>query len=143
MSSCSNFIINTFFWHSGQLRIEDEEAQVIGWMSENIPKESTILSEKPVNSHFSRGLGSMTNCHIHYFYNVFPSSLFSDGIDFDNLDEIFDFIFDKKINYFVHNLDFDIVLSNGTRFIEDWLIPNFYNVFLYEYGGLTVYYASF
>lgn len=143
VSSCSNFIINTFFWHSGQLRIEDEEAQVIGWMSENIPKESTILSEKPVNSHFSRGLGSMTNCHIHYFYNVFPSSLFSDGIDFDNLDEIFDFIFDKKINYFVHNLDFDIVLSNGTRFIEDWLIPNFYNVFLYEYGGLTVYYASF
>ena len=42
----SNTIVSGFFWHNIENHLSDEDAHVVGWISENIPRGSKILITK-------------------------------------------------------------------------------------------------
>jgi len=42
----SNTIISGFYWHNIEYHLSDEDAHIVGWISENIPRRSNILIAK-------------------------------------------------------------------------------------------------
>ncbi|MFX1311076.1 MAG: hypothetical protein ACFFHD_00475 [Promethearchaeota archaeon] len=140
--SFSNIFIVGVFWDSSKLRIEDNQAQVIGWISENIPRESKILIEKnrDPNYHFKRAIGSIGMCHVHYFEEIFPNYIYS--INFSDYENEVNNLREKEIKYLIFSINNESWYPIISEFIWIVLIPNFYNVSLFEYKNLAIFYAS-
>ena len=79
--SFSSFILGGMYWactyKSGYLGYSDSEAQMIGWISENIPHGSNISID---NSHLSKGLQIMAGCNTYYINEQIEAALEKAGV---------------------------------------------------------------
>ena len=76
--SFSRIICNSLYWYNVQWYVEDEEAQMLGYISENIPKDSNILVDRRV---FERYLYSLTFCNFYWIWDEEAKAHDSDDSD--------------------------------------------------------------
>ncbi|MFX0135448.1 MAG: hypothetical protein ACFFDN_17525, partial [Candidatus Hodarchaeota archaeon] len=69
--SCSNLIITGIIISDAHNREDDEDIEIIGWMSEHLPYGSTILIEK--NYIIRLGIHSFSYAYFHYISDYFES----------------------------------------------------------------------
>jgi len=112
--------------------INDEEAMTIGWISENIPPDSKIV---------------ITNfpyqCAITMTYSTvfYADEIFNNNNPLNEQQLIF--LITSNIRYIIISREFISQSSNVSIFINEYLIPNFYNVTLYQNREFNVSYAPF
>ena len=113
--SLSNTIISGIFWNNYDEAIfKDEEAQVIGWVGQNIPRGSNILVE---NSKMYTGLAVMAFCKTYYISEVFDGKL--------SIKQNIDRLKSKGIQY--------LILSKYNEAKYEMLVLNYYKIKLFEY----------
>ena len=124
-------------WYgSKKCRLEDSDVLVIGWASENLPRNSKIMTE--ANFDVERGLQTMTYCRIYYIYKEFKDNV----NETENVDRINN-LKEKEIKYILISKDYLERSSSLASFIKNYLIPNFYNQSEYENSDYIVNYAPY
>jgi len=134
--SFSNLIFAGVWAGNIKNRPDDEEIEIISWMSEHIPRDSTFLIES--NYVIEVGIISMVNGWYHYIHHWFKS----DYNETENINVIEDLI-DNELEYLLVSKDFLNENSNRSRFIKIYLIPYFYNESEYQTRNLRLYYAPY
>ncbi len=132
----SGLITSGMWYGSDKYRVRNNKIRIIGYVSENIPHKSKILTED--DPHIMQGLYSMTSCrpfkiseHIKEEYNEIQ---LNDRIQsFKN----------HEIKYLIVSEDLLSQTTNVSRFIKNRLIPEFYNETEYETSDWTIYYAPY
>ena len=131
--SCYSSIITTaMYWgrNKGDATVTDDQAQVIGWVSQNVPDGSTILTEKDYN--IFHGIETMTSCNYFHVRELLWA--------FRDYEFNLDWIKKKNITY--------AILYNGTHpeihptvsdFIDNYLTKVYLGEVIYQYGNLIVY----
>ena len=121
---------------SEENKIGDNEVLVIGWASENLPRNSRILIEG--NFDLERGLQTMTYCKIFHISKEFNEN----ANETENIEEIED-LEERDIKYLLVSKDYLEKSTSLSSFIRRYLIPNFYNESKYENPEYLVYYAPY
>ncbi|MFX1443901.1 MAG: hypothetical protein ACFFHV_10845 [Promethearchaeota archaeon] len=115
---------------------KDEEIELLSWMSENIPLDSNFLID---NDYIIRiGIFSMVNGRYFFIKDYFKS----DYNETENIERIDDLI-DDNIEYLLIHEDLLYDSSNSSRFIRNYLIPNFYNESEHRTTHYRLYYAPY
>ncbi|NVM35973.1 MAG: hypothetical protein HWN81_10275 [Candidatus Lokiarchaeota archaeon] len=136
VSSYSGIIITGLSFGIPNYRITDDKIEVIGWVSENIPYNSSILIYNDFHIRYS--VRSMTKC-----YGYYINSIFNNEYNQTELIWQINYLKKNKIKYALISHDFISYYLNLSTFVNGYLIPNFYNNTLYQSGDLTLYYAPF
>jgi len=135
-SSFSGIVITGFVYGNSNFRYTDTQIETLGWISENIPIHSGIV----VGDNFFMGVGtdSITFVRQYFFYDIFE-------VEYNETKciEQIGYLKNKTIQYAVISQFFISYYLNKSDFTNNFLIPNFYNVTLYQYGDLSVHYAPF
>jgi hypothetical protein len=134
--SYSNLIYAGIWYGNTKNKPNDEEIKLLGWMSENIDRESNILIEE--DYFIRRGIFSMVNGRNYFIDDIFES----DETVTENLEEI-DYLIDNEIEYLLIHEDLLYGSSNMSKFIRNYLRPNFYNESEYETEHYILYYAPY
>ncbi len=99
----------------------NEEAQIIGWTSKNIPKDSEILITRwQFRERLEKDLYLYKTYYIHEVMN---------NTNY-NIEELIGNLTSQKIYYFIFDKQYE------SKYIE--LLNNFYTIKLYEYGSFSV-----
>ena len=143
------------YWGNSDRQLLEEELELLGWLSENLEKDSNILTEVYLFRAI-RYIGGAFNTS--YFDTIFE---FTDNMDFESYGEsIINSVLKKyRFQYYIHydyeflekNLyDYRItsfyysINPNISLFIENILISNFYNITSYEImNKITLYYSPY
>ncbi|MEE9379292.1 MAG: hypothetical protein V3V33_14810 [Candidatus Lokiarchaeia archaeon] len=134
--SYSGIIITGLGFAIPNYRITDDKIEVIGWASENIPYNTSILIYKDFQLRY--GIRSMTKG-----YGYFIESIFKDEYNQTELIWQIDHLKINRIKYALISQNYITHYLNISTFINGYLIPNFYNNTIHQYGDLTLYYAPF
>jgi hypothetical protein len=118
-------------------KIKNEEVQVIGWISENVPIDSKFLLyeyDYPIR------LGIMTSnsYDIYYIDDIFPSDY-----NYTELINEIEFLMENEIEYLIVREDYLSETNDEVFFVNTYLIPHFYNDSLYESDNYELYYAPY
>ena len=132
----SGLTIAGMWYGSDKHRQKRSDILVIGWASENLPRNSKILIEKTYD--IERGLKTMTYCRIYYI----NTELEEDVNETVNIERIRD-LKKAKIKYLLISKDYLEKSSSLASFIKNYLIPYFYNQSEYENSDYIVYYAPY
>ncbi|MHA1294346.1 MAG: hypothetical protein ACTSQJ_17010, partial [Promethearchaeota archaeon] len=132
----SNALIAGIYWGSGKKRFKNYEVQIIGWSIDNIPENSKILVDDYIT--LKTHLRDINKWEIYSIDDVFDEN----NNESQNLEQI-KYIREKNIQYAILYKHPYYINEDLFNFLENFLIPNYYNETLYEYGELAVYYASF
>ncbi|MFX0025461.1 MAG: hypothetical protein ACFE8M_03540 [Candidatus Hermodarchaeota archaeon] len=135
-SSFSGIIITGFDYGNPNFRYTETQIETLDWISKNIPIHSGII----VGDNFFMGVGtdSITFIRQYFFYEIFKA-------DFNETKCVqqIGFLKNATIQYAVISQFFISYFLNKSDFTNNILIPNFYNVSLYQNGDLSVYYAPY
>ena len=134
--SYSGIIITGLGFAIPNYRITDDKIEVIGWVSENIPYNTSILIYKDFQLRY--GVRSMTKG-----YGYFIESIFKDEYNQTELIWQIDHLKINRIKYAIISQNYITHYLNISTFINGYLISNFYNNTIYQSGDLTLYYAPF
>jgi len=135
--SYSNIVISSGEWSYRDRKVRDSEANVIGWVSENLPDGSNIVVDNRYPLY--RGIDVMTKCNPFYINFIFEE-------DMNNLEYIeqINYLKSMKMKYLIIQTGYIYLDSNLSSFVDEYLIPNFYNECLYDYMDMmAVYYAPY
>ncbi|MEE9379668.1 MAG: hypothetical protein V3V33_16710, partial [Candidatus Lokiarchaeia archaeon] len=124
--SLSNLIITGMHRGNTSRKLYYDQAQVIGWISDNIPPSSNILLQNhyyPLRSAITR----ISKLDVYYV---------SDFSNFEGHRKILEFMRNESIHYALLHDDEVNYLKNHYPFS---IIPDVYNIILYSYNNLTVY----
>jgi len=134
--SFSGIVFTGILYGNANFRYSDDQIDTLSWISENIPIHSGIV----VGDNFFMGVGtdSITFVRQYFFYNIFEA-------DFNQTKciEQIGYLKNKTIQYAVISQFFISYYLNKSEFTNNILIPNFYNVTLYQNGDLSVHYAPY
>ncbi len=134
--SFSGVIITGVIYGNSNFRYTDNQITTLEWVSENVPIHSGVL----VGDNFFMGVGikTITFVNQYFMYDIFE-------VDFNETQCIqqIEYLKNETIQYAVLSQFFISYYLNKTDFTNNILIPQFYNVSLYHYGDLSVYYAPF
>ena len=137
--SLTNTIISGIWWNNIDWVISDDEAQIIGWVSENVPRNSKILIDR--RGHFKHSLYDASFSTAMFIDDIIEKA-FSDG-DNDRryLTTIFNYLKLNNFKYYIYSKENTIHKSETEKYIdiENELITIFYNKKLYEYGDFIIY----
>lgn len=139
--SFSNIICYGIVWSSLEWNIRDEEAQIIGWVSENLPDGSNILLDNDKSNLFAKDLEAITSHDTAFYIDVEVSEALRNYNHGIFLNQIILHLKSKDIQYFVYSKE----NNSKKKFVEKYfdiekeLIPTFYKIKLYEYKNLVVY----
>ena len=118
--SFSTAITRVIYWDN-YYATTNEEAQIIGWTSKNIPIDSKILITRwPFRNMLERDL---------YLYKTYYLHEVMNSTDYE-IKELMDNLTSKNIVYFIFDKQYE------SKYIE--LLNNFYTIKLYEYGSFSV-----
>lgn len=131
--SYSSIVVFGMWVGTSSVRANDDEIQTIGWMSENIPQDSNILIEK--NYHIMHGIRTLTFGNSYYIDDIFNN-------ESEYIQQIY-YLKDNNIRYMLISQSGINQSSNLFLFINNTLIPNFYNVTLFKTGEVSIYYAPY
>lgn len=120
------------FNKNNYILINDDEVQIIGWASENIPYNSNIIIEN--NKRLTNGLKTMTFCRVYYINEIFKKEKYNQT----EFDEKIEFLKFNGYQYILVSQNFITKYNNGRFFIN-----NFYNNTLYQCGGYNISYAPY
>ena len=127
--SLSNLIIAGMFRGNTSRSLYDEQAQVIGWISDNIPQSSKILL---CNSYYPFWSG-LTRISKLEGYRI------SDLSHLENPKIVLDFLINQSIHYALF-YDYEKEILEGKYSINFTnMIFNFYNFTIFEYKDISVY----
>ena len=115
----------------------NDEVQTIGWMSDNIEPYSKILVNDK-NNNIVIGTKTMTFCEVCYIDDIFP-----EGYNQSEYIQQIHHLKDNDIRYFVISVEYLSQPLNSSVFIKNYLIPDFYNVTLCQFGNYNITYAPF
>lgn len=134
----SNLIIAGIWNGNINNRPKEEEIEIIGWMSENIPPDSNILTD--YNYIIRLGIFSMVNARYYFINDIFEKDV---NIT-ENIEEI-EYLIDNDIEYLLVSEDYleESDSSDRVHFVKNYLIPNFYNETEHETDDYEVYSASY
>jgi len=132
----SNLIIAGIWNGNINNRPEREKIKLLSWMSENVPPESNFLMEEDYIIRV--GIFSMVNGRYFFFDNIFDS----DKNVTENMEEI-EYLIDEDIEYMLVHEDFLYGSSNMSKFVRNYLRPDFYNESEYETDHYRLYYAPY
>jgi len=119
--SLSNPITQLQYWDNYS-SVSDEQAQIIGWTTENVPKDSKILIFPNVY-HLTR-IGADL-----YLYQTYY--LRDEMMHMNNISELISHLSSEEIYYFIIYVQY--VNENQE------LLDNFYSIKIYQYGNLIIY----
>ncbi|MFX1396089.1 MAG: hypothetical protein ACFFAS_03490 [Promethearchaeota archaeon] len=122
-----------YYFQSNNKYINDEEAQVIGWASENIPIDSYIILDDYKYELFLPFM-TMTYCKVVGTYVVFKKTTYNQT-EFDNS---IAYLISKNFQYIVFTPMFFNNYANGYLFISE-----FYNQTLFQAGDISICYAPY
>ena len=131
-SSLSNTIITAMYWNN-HYSVSNEEAQIIGWTSKNVPINSTILNY-PYNYNLRR---MHNNLYLFTYYFLDNNlNLFNEAgeliYNFDSVDGLIYNLNSKNIYYLI------IIRYYISEKYQE-LIDQFYNTTLFQYGNYIIY----
>ena len=118
-------------------RIHDDEIQIIGWMSENLPIDSKILLYD-FDYILQLGIKSTFSPYIYYIDKIFKSDY-----NYTELINEIEELRENKIKYLLLSKDYLEESSEEVLFVKYYLKPNFYNESLHETGDYKLYYAPY
>ncbi|MGQ4876047.1 MAG: hypothetical protein ACP6IY_18430 [Promethearchaeia archaeon] len=125
----TNFGITTLYWQNPNLKITDEEAQVIGWVSKNLPPNSNILTENKYNLY--HGIQTTTSSQI-FLTSIFKNNRYY--VDSVNI------IKNNNIRYavlFNSHIKLDKTLN---RIFDNILLKYIFTKKIFNYNNLNVYF---
>ncbi|MFX1259217.1 MAG: hypothetical protein ACFFAN_15290 [Promethearchaeota archaeon] len=135
-SSFSGIVITGFVYGNPNFRFTNTQIETLSWISENIPIHSGVV----VGDNFFMGVGtdSITFVRQYFFYDIFEANF-----NQTKCIEQIGFLKNETIQYAVISQFFISYFLNKSDFVNNVLVPDFYNITLYSNGDLTVYYAPF
>ena len=120
------------YWNN-YYSVSNEEAQIIGWTSKNVPKNSSILSY-PYNYNLRRMDNNLYL--IKYYFLDNNLNLFNEAeeliYNFESMNGLIYDLNSKNIYYFILNRYYI-----SEKYQE--LIDQFYNTTLFQYGNFIIY----
>ena len=134
--SYTNLIFAAIWSGNINNRPQEEKIELLGWMSENIDRETNILIEEDYIIRV--GIFSMVNGRYYFIDDIFES----DATITENIEEI-DYLKDHDIEYMLIHEDYLYGSSNRSKFIRNYLRPLFYNESEYETNHYRLYYAPY
>ncbi len=131
-SSYSNIIIKGIYLNT-DYKMEDEEAQIVGWITKNVVLGSNILTENDYTIY--RPIYAFSNNSYYLFKTIFNQKS-------SNVEQIKD-LEEKNIRYAIFYVDgYHPGLSKPDQdFINNYLIEKIFYKRVYKYKNLAVYYA--
>ncbi len=134
--SFSGIIITGVIYGNKNFRYSNNQIKTLEWVSENIPIHKGVV----VGDNFFMGVGvdSITFVRQYFFYDIFEE-------DFNETQciEQIEYLKNETIQYAVISQFFISYYLNKSDFTNNILIPQFYNITLYQEGGLSVHYAPY
>ena len=132
----SNLILAGIWTGNINNRPREEEIELLGWMSENIPEDSRILIDRDYIIRV--GIFSMVNGRYYFINDYFKS----DYNQTENIEEIED-LKEDEIEYLLIHEDYLYGSSNRSKFVRRYLIPFFYNDSKHKTNHYRLYQAPF
>ena len=134
--SFSGIIFTGFHYGNANYRYTNTQIETLSWISENIPLHSSVL----VGDNFFMGVGVKTITFVSqsFFYDIFKEEF-----NISKCIEQIGLLKNNTIKYAVISQFFISYYLNKSVFTNNILIPNFYNITLYQNGDLSVYYAPY
>ena len=134
--SYSNLIITGISIGNARNRVNKEEVELISWMSEHLPHDSSVLIES--DYFIQLGIFSMTHAEFRYISDFFKS----DDTEAEMIEERNN-LQDDKIQYILLTRDFLRDDGDVSIFFRSYLIPYFYNESEYKSDNYRIYYAPY
>jgi hypothetical protein len=143
-TSVSVFIFLTFSglttagmkYGSDKSSLGDNEVLVIGWVSENLPRNSRIMIERTYD--IERGLQTMTICRVYYIHKEI-----NENINEAEYNKTINHLKDNEIEYLLISMDFLADSKNISLFVKNYLRSDFYSEKVYDNDDYVIYYAPY
>jgi hypothetical protein len=116
-------------------RITDDKVKMVGWISENIPYNSRVLIYNDFQITYC--FKSMTYCK-----GYFIEYIFKEEYNQTQLIQKLGYLKFRNIKYALISQGYLSIYWNISTFVNDYLIPTFYNNTMYQSGDLTLYNTS-
>jgi hypothetical protein len=130
--SFSGIIISGVINGNANYRYSDSRVETLGWISENIPAYSGILVID--NFFMGGGIHSITFVSQYYLYDIFDET-YNETLYIQQIRTLRE----NNIRYLEVSQLFLTFFPEISDFINDYLIPNFYNQSLYQNGEIAIY----
>ncbi|MFX1350563.1 MAG: hypothetical protein ACFE92_17970, partial [Promethearchaeota archaeon] len=136
MFSFSGIIFSGILYGNANFRYSKPAITTLNWITENIPIRSGVL----VGDNFFMGVGvsSITFVRQYFFYDIFEE-------DFNETQciEQIEYLKNNTIQYALISQFFISYYLNKSDFVNNILLPEFYNITLFDHEGLSVHYAPY
>ncbi len=134
--SFSGIILTGVLYGNANFRYTKTQIKTLDWISDNIPFDSGVL----VGDNFFMGVGadSITYVRHYFFYDIFEIDL-----NETKCIEQIEYLKNETIQYVIISQFFISYFLNKSSFTNNILIPNFYNITIYQSGDLSIHYAPY
>ncbi|TFG24477.1 MAG: hypothetical protein EU529_04250 [Promethearchaeota archaeon] len=138
ITSYSNVLIGGAIQGNIDEKLTEAEANVLGWVTENLNYDSRILIENDYEIHcIISSFFERDSCYFLPNYGGKTGLFYINNPYLEQLDEIKR----RNVEYAIFYDDHPGASSNDIDFIDNYLLPEIYSKELYRYKNLAVYYA--
>ncbi|MFW9971883.1 MAG: hypothetical protein ACFFDF_16970 [Candidatus Odinarchaeota archaeon] len=129
-TSFSRIAINGFYWYNVPWYIQDDEAQILGWTSKNIPSNSNILLTGKDDRNFQRYLNIIAFSNYYLLAEEIEKAKLNYQLQYENLYKWYAMINNNRDVSLLDEVDFrkNVILLNDTDDIGYSLIENLFPV---------------